>query len=89
MPGNPNQCKALAFRCMQLADAAQDAAVSQKFLQMAELWTQLAAELQAFRPLVKAIEERKPLAKRGGFDFSGTAPPSPELVHHRSGGQSG
>lgn len=57
MPGNPEQCRAHAIRCLQLAGAAPNAEAGQKFLRLAEMWTDLAAELELVQPLATAIKD--------------------------------
>lgn len=57
MPGNPEQCRAHAVQCVQLAGAAPNAEACQKLLRLAEMWTTLAAELETAQPLIAAINK--------------------------------
>ena len=45
MPGDPEQCRLNAARCLKLSELAKDPARRQSLAALAETWTKLAAEL--------------------------------------------
>ena len=57
MPGNPDQCRLNAARCLKLAEHSRKPEVRQTFTTLAETWKQLAAELESDQALLRAIAE--------------------------------
>jgi hypothetical protein len=59
MPGDPQECRQRALNCMLLAKEASDAQAKQMFLDLAQSWSRLAAELedtQAFLNTLRGME---------------------------------
>ena len=46
MPGDPQECRLNALRCLTLARRARRPEARQNFAALAETWTKLAAELE-------------------------------------------
>jgi hypothetical protein len=59
MPGNPDQCRLNAARCLKLAEHSRKPEVRQTLITLAETWTRLAAQLEADQALLRAIAELK------------------------------
>jgi hypothetical protein len=57
MPGNPQQCRLNAERCLRLAERARRPEARQTFTALAETWTRLAAQLEADQSLLSTISE--------------------------------
>jgi len=58
MPGNPEQCRLNAARCLKLAKRAQRPEMRETLAALAKkTWTRLAAELESDEPLLRAISE--------------------------------
>jgi hypothetical protein len=57
MPGNPEQCRLNAARCLKLAKRARRPETRETFTALAETWTRLAAELESDEALLRAISE--------------------------------
>jgi hypothetical protein len=57
MPGNPQQCRANAKRCLRLANRATKPERRQNFTDLAEIWTKLAAETESDDGLLRVIGE--------------------------------
>jgi len=57
MPGDPRQCRMFAARCVALSMRAWRPDVRQAFLELAETWTQLAAETESDQALYQTICE--------------------------------
>jgi hypothetical protein len=57
MPGNPDQCRLNAARCLKLAEHARKPEVRQTFTALAATWNQLAAEFECDQALLRAIAE--------------------------------
>ena len=55
MPGDPTECRERAMNCMLLAEEASDAQSKQTFLDLAQSWTRLAAELEDSLNLLAAL----------------------------------
>jgi hypothetical protein len=63
MPGNPEQCRLNAARCLKLANRARRPEMRQSLTALADTWTRLAAEHESDEALLRAISElefRKP-----------------------------
>jgi hypothetical protein len=59
MPGDPTKCRERAMDCLLLAKEASDAQSKQMFLDLAQSWSRLAAELDdtlAFLNTLKTIK---------------------------------
>jgi hypothetical protein len=59
MPGDPHECRRNAERCLRLAKRAQVPQVRDNLTAFAEMWTGLAAELEAHEALLSALSEMK------------------------------
>jgi cobalamin biosynthesis Mg chelatase CobN len=57
MPGNPEQCRLYAARCLKLAERANNTARRENLAALAETWTKLAAEYEADQPLLNTLSE--------------------------------
>jgi hypothetical protein len=57
MPGDPNECRQRALNCMLLAKEATTEQSKQTFLNLAQSWTRLAAELEDADALLKTLSE--------------------------------
>jgi len=57
MPGNPDQCRLNAARCLKLAEHATKPEVSQTFTTLAETWKRLASEFDSDQALLRALAE--------------------------------
>jgi len=57
MPGNPEQCRLNAARCLKLAKRARRPEMREAFTALADTWARLAAELESDEPLLRAISE--------------------------------
>jgi hypothetical protein len=57
MPGNSEQCRLNAARCIRLAKRARRPEVRENFTALAETWTRLAAELESDGALLRALSE--------------------------------
>jgi hypothetical protein len=57
VPGDPYQCRVYAARCSALAKRAWRPDVRQVFIEMAETWNRLAAEIEADQPLLVMLTE--------------------------------
>jgi len=57
MPGDPQQCRLNAARCLTLARRAKRPEAQEAFTAMALTWKQLAAETEADDALLRVISE--------------------------------
>ena len=57
MPGNSDQCRLNAARCLELAEHSRKPELRQTFTTLAETWKRLAAELESDQALLRAITE--------------------------------
>jgi hypothetical protein len=57
MPGDPQQCRLNAERCLMLAKRARKPEARQNFIALAETWTGLSAQLASDQALLSAISE--------------------------------
>jgi len=57
VPGDPYQCREFAARYSALAKRAWRPHVRQMFIELAETWAKLAAEIEADQPLLGALSE--------------------------------
>ena len=57
MPGNPQECRLNAVRCLTLARRARRPEARQNFAALAEMWTKLAAEIKSEQALLRALSE--------------------------------
>jgi hypothetical protein len=57
MPGNPEQCRLNAARCLKLAKCARRPEMRETFTALADTWTRLAAEHESDEALLRAISE--------------------------------
>ena len=57
MPGDPQECRFNAVRCLRLAKRARRPEVRQTFVALAETWTRLAAESESDQALLRTISE--------------------------------
>jgi hypothetical protein len=57
MPGDPQQCRLSAVRCLALAEQVRKPEARESFLALAEAWKKLAAELESDQMLLKTISE--------------------------------
>ena len=57
MPGNPEQCRLNAARCLKLAKRARRPEMRETFTALAVTWTRLAAEHESDEALLRTISE--------------------------------
>jgi hypothetical protein len=57
MPGNPEQCRLNAARYMELSKRAKNRARRANLAALANMWTRLAAELEADQRLLNTLSE--------------------------------
>jgi hypothetical protein len=57
MPGNPEQCRLNAARCLELAKRARRPEMRDTLTALADTWTRLAAEHESDEALLRAISE--------------------------------
>ena len=57
MPGNPEQCRLNAARCLKLAKRARRPEMRETFTALADTWTRLAAEHESDEALLRVISE--------------------------------
>ena len=68
MPGDPEQCRLNAARCLKLSERAKDPARRQNLAALAETWTKLAAESESDQALLRTLSELEfdePFIRRG------------------------
>ena len=52
MPGDPRECRQHAVNCLEHARTASSPEAKAKFLDLADTWLKLAADLEAMRKLL-------------------------------------
>ena len=57
MPGDPAQCRSYAARYLKLSERAEDPARRQSLAALAQMWLNLAAELESDQALLNALSE--------------------------------
>jgi hypothetical protein len=57
MPGDPRECHLNAARCSKLAETAATPEVRRAFITSAEVWRELAAELESDQALLNTLSE--------------------------------
>lgn len=57
MPGNPQECRQRALQCLLLAKEAATEPSKQTFLDLAQSWTRLAAEIEDADVFLKTLGE--------------------------------
>ena len=57
MPGNPHECRLNAARCYELAEIAVKLESRRSFITLANLWKELAAELESDQAFLNAMSE--------------------------------
>jgi hypothetical protein len=57
MPGDPEQCRLNAVRCLKLSQRAKDPTRRHILAALAETWRKLAAELESDQRLLNALSE--------------------------------
>jgi hypothetical protein len=72
MPGDPEQCRLNAARCLRLSERAKDPARRQSLAALADTWKKLAAELEADQALLRTLSE---------LEFDGPFYPVPEALN--------
>jgi len=71
MPGNPNECREHAKRCLQLAHETTNPVLKDSLTDIAGLWTRLATDLEATRLLLDQFGEPQP--QTGCIDANGSS----------------
>ena len=69
MPGNPEQCRLNAARCLKLAKRARRPEMRETFTALADTWTRLAAEHE-FDEALGAPKDRLSYSSRIGSNAS-------------------
>jgi hypothetical protein len=54
MPGDPKECRERALRCAKLAEVADNPQLKEQLLEIAQIWTRLATELDHTKKLLDA-----------------------------------
>ena len=57
MPGDPEQCRLNAVRCLKLAERATAPARRESLAALAETWTRLAAEFESDQALLRTLSD--------------------------------
>ena len=57
MPGNTKECRQHAANCRQLAAESRSISQRETFLNLADHWERLAAELESAELFIKAMQE--------------------------------
>jgi hypothetical protein len=57
MPGDPRECHLNAARCSELAETAATPELRRAFITSAEMWRELAAELESDQALLNTMSE--------------------------------
>jgi hypothetical protein len=57
MSGNPHECRLNAARCSELAKTAATPELRRSFITLANLWKELAAELESDQAFLNAMSE--------------------------------
>jgi hypothetical protein len=57
MSGNPHECRLNAARCSELAEIAATPKSRRSFITLANLWKELAAELESDQAFLNAMSE--------------------------------
>jgi hypothetical protein len=60
MPGDPKECRQHAANCRRLADEAGTVLTRETFLNLADTWERLAAELESAQVFIRVMEEMEP-----------------------------
>jgi hypothetical protein len=56
MPGDPRECRKHALRCLQFAKAAISERAKDQFLNLADHWLVLAADLESMQSLIESLK---------------------------------
>jgi hypothetical protein len=59
MPGDPQECRHHAMRCMELATSIANPTLKASLLDLAQTWTRLAADLESTKRMLDAMDEPK------------------------------
>jgi hypothetical protein len=65
MPGDPRECREHALRCLELAKAASSPQVKARFLDLANTWTKLAADLEETQAIMGIMDSIDKIARVG------------------------
>ena len=57
MPGDPEQCRLNAARCLKLSERAKNPARRRSLAALAETWAKLAAETESDQALLRTLSE--------------------------------
>jgi hypothetical protein len=85
MPGNPNECREHAKRCLQLADETTNPVLKKSLTDIAAQWTRLATDLEVTRQLLgefgsaqPKLDEFSDAVSNAFSEALGTVPPPSE-----------
>jgi hypothetical protein len=59
MPGDPKECRQHAENCRRLATESTTVAGRNNFLNLADTWERLAADLESIDPFIKTMQQIK------------------------------
>ena len=62
MPGDPKECKRHAENCRRIAAECRTVSDRNHYLNLADTWDRLAAELETNEPFIRAMQEIVPSA---------------------------
>ena len=65
MPGDPEECRQHAKRCLALAGEARSPEIKNSLVEIAQRWAALATDLDATHKLLKALEDAPDNKKTG------------------------
>ena len=68
MPNDPKECRAHALHCAELAEATHYADLRRTLLDVAQTWTELAAELEATHTPLHMVPPPRALPSKTIYD---------------------
>jgi hypothetical protein len=83
MSGDPNECRANASRCIELAAQVKYPELKETFLELAKRWTELATKLEKARLGKARARPKKPKGKLKG-KLKGTPKRTPKKARKRA-----
>jgi hypothetical protein len=83
MSGDPNECRANASRCIELAAQVKYPELKETFLELAKRWTELATKLEKARLGKARARPKKPKGKPKG-KLKGTPKRTPKKARKRA-----
>jgi hypothetical protein len=66
MIGDPSQCREQAAECVRLANEGTTPEGRDKFIELAKVWLNLAAQFESNNPLLDALDDAQKVVTRRG-----------------------